>query len=172
MAGKGRDRTVYRKPDGWAEKRNDATRAAGVYKTREAAIEAARVTLHKQGGGELIIMGRDGRICGRDTITPGRDPHPPRVRKTKAARSREGESVYSADAVTVRPTTGGRKTIKTLIGWRSFEIEIELDEEGWLVGTVAELPGCHTQARTEEELIKRVREAVALALTDRGDSPD
>jgi hypothetical protein len=81
MGGKGRDRTVYRKPDGWAEKRNDAGRAGGIYKTQGEAIEAAKQTLHKQGGGELIVMGRDGRIRSKDTITPGRDPYPPRDRE-------------------------------------------------------------------------------------------
>lgn len=91
------------------------------------------------------------------------------IGNTKVAKARESESVHSADAVTVRPTAGGWKTIRTLYYWRSFEIEIEPDEDGWLVATVAELPGCHTQARTEEELIERVREAVDLALTDCGD---
>jgi hypothetical protein len=81
MGGKARDRTIYRKPEGWAEKRNDATRAGGVYKTQGEAIEAAKQTLHKQGGGELIIKGRDGRIRSKDTIPPGRDPYPPRDRE-------------------------------------------------------------------------------------------
>jgi predicted RNase H-like HicB family nuclease len=169
MGDKAPARTICRKPGGWAEKRNDATRAAGIYKTQEEAIEAARETLNKQGGGELIVIGRNGRIRSKDTIAPTHDPQPPSYRGIKGARSREGESIHPADAVTVRPTTDGWKTVKTLFDWRAFEIQIEPDEDGWLVGTVTELPGCHTQARTEGELVKRLREAVELALTDCGE---
>jgi len=78
---KGRDRTISRRPDGWAEKRNDASRAGGIYKTQGEAIAAARQTLHREGGGELIVKGRDGRIRSKDTISPGRDPMPPRDRE-------------------------------------------------------------------------------------------
>ena len=81
MGGKRRDRTVFRKTEGWAEKRNDAERAGGIYKTQGEAVEAARKTLQKHGGGELIIKGRDGRIRSKDTIAPGRDPYPPRDRE-------------------------------------------------------------------------------------------
>ena len=38
------------------------------------------------------------------------------------------------------------------------------DEDGYYVATVAELPGCHTQARTLEELMRRVEEAIRLYL--------
>jgi len=34
--------------------------------------------LGNQGGGELSIKGRDGRIRSKDTIAPGNDPFPPR----------------------------------------------------------------------------------------------
>ena len=88
---------------------------------------------------------------------------------TKATRSHGNGSVHSADAVTVRPTTGGWKAVKTLVYWRAFEFEIEPDEEGWLVGTVTGLLGCYTQARTEEELLERLREAVEAALMDSSD---
>jgi predicted RNase H-like HicB family nuclease len=46
---------------------------------------------------------------------------------------------------------------------------VERDEEGWLIGTVAELPGCYSQARTEEDLIERLHEAIVAALSDEGD---
>ena len=81
MGGKGRDRTVYRKTGSWAEKRNDAGRAGGIYKTQGEAVEAARRTLRREGGGELIIMGRNGKIRSKDTIPPGCDPYPPRDRE-------------------------------------------------------------------------------------------
>lgn len=171
MGGKAPDRTIYRKSGGWGVKRADATRGARIYKTQQEAIAAARETLHRQRGGELIVVDRNGRIRSKDTVAPLHDPYPPRDRDTKVVGSREGYFVHVADAFTVRPTTGGWKTVKTLLDWRAFEIQIELDEDGWLVGTVPELPGCHTQARTEEELVERLREAVELALTDCGDRP-
>ena len=76
---KSRDRTVFKKEDGsWVNKRNDATRASGVHDTQREANAAARANLQEQGGGELTTMGRDGRIRSKDTISPGRDPYPPK----------------------------------------------------------------------------------------------
>jgi predicted RNase H-like HicB family nuclease len=45
-----------------------------------------------------------------------------------------------------------------------FSVIIERDEEGYYVASVPALPGCHTQARSLDELIERVREAIALCL--------
>jgi predicted RNase H-like HicB family nuclease len=45
-----------------------------------------------------------------------------------------------------------------------FNILIETDEEGWFTSEVVELPGCHTQAKTLEELMKRTKEAILLYL--------
>lgn len=47
---------------------------------------------------------------------------------------------------------------------REFNVVIERDEEGYYVASVPALPGCHTQARSLDELIDRVREAIALCL--------
>ena len=52
---------------------------------------------------------------------------------------------------------------------RKFTVVIERDEEGYYVATVPALRGCHTQARTLDTLMKRVREAIQLCL-DSGDS--
>ena len=49
-----------------------------------------------------------------------------------------------------------------------YNILIEKDEEGWLIGSVIELPGCHTQAKTYDELIERLKEAIALYLEVKG----
>lgn len=43
-----------------------------------------------------------------------------------------------------------------------FTVIIERDEEGYFVGTVPELRGCHTQAKSLDVLMKRVREAIEL----------
>lgn len=81
MGGKGQDRMVYQRPDGWVNKRNDADRASSVHSTQAEAIEAAHRNLENQGGGELIVKGRDGQIRSKDTIPPGNDPNPPRDRE-------------------------------------------------------------------------------------------
>ena len=47
-----------------------------------------------------------------------------------------------------------------------FNVIIEQGEDGYLISEVVELPGCHTQARTMDELIKRTKEAVELCLIE------
>ncbi len=49
---------------------------------------------------------------------------------------------------------------------RKFTVLIEQDEEGYYVGTVPALRGCHTQAKKLDTLMKRVREVVELCLED------
>ena len=45
-----------------------------------------------------------------------------------------------------------------------FNIVIEEGEDGYFISEVVELPGCHTQAKTMNELIDRTREAIVLCL--------
>jgi hypothetical protein len=79
---KGRDRTVFRRDDGqWANKRNDAGKASSVHKTQREAENTARQMLENQGGGELTTKGLDGKIRSKDTISPGKDPNPPKDRE-------------------------------------------------------------------------------------------
>lgn len=52
---------------------------------------------------------------------------------------------------------------------RDLHMLVERDEEGWLVGSVPSLPGCHTQARTWDELLERMREAVDVYLGECGE---
>lgn len=47
---------------------------------------------------------------------------------------------------------------------RNFNIVIEKDEEGWFISSVIGLPGCHTQAKTLNQLMKRTEEAIQLYL--------
>lgn len=54
---------------------------------------------------------------------------------------------------------------------RKFTVLIEQDEEGYLVATVPGLRGCHTQAKSLDTLMKRVREVIALCLEDEKDHP-
>ena len=43
-----------------------------------------------------------------------------------------------------------------------YKVVVEQDEDGFFVGEVVELPGCHTQAKNMEVLMERMKEAVAL----------
>jgi predicted RNase H-like HicB family nuclease len=47
---------------------------------------------------------------------------------------------------------------------RRFEVIIEEDEDGIYVASVPELGGCHTQAKTLNELRVRIAEAARLYL--------
>ena len=47
---------------------------------------------------------------------------------------------------------------------RDFNILIEEDKDGLLVASVPELHGCHTQAKSVDELMKRISEAIELCL--------
>ncbi len=41
-----------------------------------------------------------------------------------------------------------------------YTVIVEKDESGFYVAEVVELPGCFTQAKTIEELQKRIKEAI------------
>ena len=43
-----------------------------------------------------------------------------------------------------------------------FSVIVERDADDWLVGSVSELPGCHSQAKSLDDLMQRMREAVEL----------
>lgn len=48
-----------------------------------------------------------------------------------------------------------------------FNAIIEKDEDDWFFATVPSLPGCHTQAQSLDELLKRIREAIELYLDEK-----
>ena len=47
---------------------------------------------------------------------------------------------------------------------KEFNVVIERDSEGYYVASVPALPGCHTQAKSLDKLMERIREAVELYL--------
>ncbi|MBS3123509.1 type II toxin-antitoxin system HicB family antitoxin [Candidatus Woesearchaeota archaeon] len=49
---------------------------------------------------------------------------------------------------------------------QKFTVIIEQGEDGYLISEVVELPGCHTQAKTYDQLIERTKEAISLYLED------
>jgi predicted RNase H-like HicB family nuclease len=52
---------------------------------------------------------------------------------------------------------------------REFNVIIERDDEGNYVGSVPALHGCHTQAKSLDDLMARMREAIELCLEVQGD---
>jgi predicted RNase H-like HicB family nuclease len=48
-------------------------------------------------------------------------------------------------------------------------VVVERDEEGYYVASVPVLRGCHTQAKSLDELVSRVREAIQLCLEVEGE---
>lgn len=51
---------------------------------------------------------------------------------------------------------------------KEFSVIIERDREGYYVASVPALRGCHTQAKSLDELVVRVREAIELCLEVEG----
>lgn len=51
-----------------------------------------------------------------------------------------------------------------------FNVVVEQGEDGYLISEVLGLPGCHTQAKTYDELLLRTREAIALYLKEKNSS--
>jgi len=49
---------------------------------------------------------------------------------------------------------------------REFTAVIERDSEGFFVASVPVLSGCHTQAKTLDELNERLKEAILLCIED------
>ncbi len=47
---------------------------------------------------------------------------------------------------------------------KDFSVIIERDAEGYYLAAVLALRGCHTQAKSLDELMVRVREAIELCL--------
>ena len=51
---------------------------------------------------------------------------------------------------------------------RQFDVVIERDSEGYFVASVPQMPGCHTQARSLDQVTDRIREAITLCLETEG----
>jgi len=47
---------------------------------------------------------------------------------------------------------------------KEFTVIIQRDEEGYYVAEVPGLKGCHTQAKSLDELMERIKEAIQLCL--------
>jgi predicted RNase H-like HicB family nuclease len=47
---------------------------------------------------------------------------------------------------------------------RQFDVVVERDSEGFFVASVPALAGCHTQSRSLDQLMERIKEAIELCL--------
>jgi len=47
---------------------------------------------------------------------------------------------------------------------KEFNVVIERDRDGYFVASVPSLRGCHTQAKSLDELMERIQEAIELCL--------
>lgn len=47
---------------------------------------------------------------------------------------------------------------------KEFNVVIERDTDGYYVASVPSLRGCHTQAKSLDELMERIQEGIALCL--------
>jgi predicted RNase H-like HicB family nuclease len=55
---------------------------------------------------------------------------------------------------------------------RELNVLVERDRDGFYVASVPTLKGCHTQARSLDELMQRIREAAELCLEVQGEEVD
>lgn len=69
---------IVQRDSGWGTLREGGQRATQVFDTQSQAIQAGR-QMARQGLGELLVHGQDGRIRARDSY--GNDPCPPRDSK-------------------------------------------------------------------------------------------
>lgn len=49
-----------------------------------------------------------------------------------------------------------------------YSVIIEQDSEGTYVASVPSLRGCHTQGKSLDEVIERIREAIELCIEEQG----
>jgi len=45
-----------------------------------------------------------------------------------------------------------------------FNVIVEKDSDGYLIASVPALKGCHTQAKSYDQLMERIQEAIELCL--------
>ena len=54
---------------------------------------------------------------------------------------------------------------------REFSVVIEKDEDGFFVASVPSLRGCHTQAKSLDKLMLRIKDAIELCLELQAEPP-
>lgn len=69
---------VQNSSGGWDVKKPGATRSSAHTDTQREATKRATEIVRNNGGGEVRIHGRDGKIRDTNTVAPGNDPYPPK----------------------------------------------------------------------------------------------
>lgn len=54
---------------------------------------------------------------------------------------------------------------------KNFKVIIEQDEDGFFIADVPAIPGCYTQGKTYEEVVKGIKEVIELCLEEAKDDP-
>ena len=49
---------------------------------------------------------------------------------------------------------------------KKFNVLIEQGEDGYFIAEVVELPGCRTQAKSYDEILERIKEAISLYISE------
>lgn len=64
--------------------------------------------------------------------------------------------------------------LKSQVAERTFNVIVERDEDGYYVASVVELPGCHTQSKSLDQINRRIREAIEgyLEVSEPGKQPE
>ncbi|QZY47074.1 DUF2188 domain-containing protein [Mycolicibacterium austroafricanum] len=74
-----KNRHVVQNPSGgWDVKKPGATRSSAHTDTQRQATKRATEIVRNNGGGEVRVHGRDGKIRDSTTVAPGNDPYPPK----------------------------------------------------------------------------------------------
>ena len=55
---------------------------------------------------------------------------------------------------------------------KTFTVVVERDSEGWFIASVPTLHGCHTQARSLDELEVQIKDVITLCLQEEGSCND
>lgn len=53
---------------------------------------------------------------------------------------------------------------------QQYDVVVERDSSGYFIASVPAIPGCHTQAKSLDQLMERIREAIELCIEVNGDS--
>ena len=64
--------------DDWEALREGSSRASSFFDTQREAEQEAKRLSGNSGGGEVRIHGLDGKIRDSDTVSPAKDPNPPK----------------------------------------------------------------------------------------------
>ena len=73
-----------------------------------------------------------------------------------AGESRRYPSLLSSDDTGAQPERKDSSKTRP----QAFAVSLETDEDGFIVASCPQLPGCHSQGRSREEAIRNIEEAI------------